>query len=83
MDTDLQPQYSSRNSFYSKAIIKEKGNKKILISYQTEVAYIKNGEAVVLGNWSGTTTRHIKEFLKQNGFKADNIKQILKDYGKK
>lgn len=80
METYLQTIYSSRQSFYFKARVKQQGKKKTLISYNTEVAYIKNGEAVVLGQWSGTTTSHIKEFLKQNGFKADNIKQILRDY---
>ncbi len=79
----LYPRYSSRKSFYKKAKVREENGKLILISYVTEVAYIENGKAVILGQWSGTTTSHIKEFLKQNGFKADNIKQILKDYGKK
>ena len=41
--------------------------------------YRVNGQ-FVKKQYSGTTTSHIKEFLKQNGFKADNIKQILKDY---
>ncbi len=80
MEFNLIPKYGSRQSFYSKAKVKQKGDKLILISYDTEVAFIKNKKAVVLGQWSGTTTSHIKEFLKQNGFKADNIKQILKDY---
>lgn len=82
METDLIPKYSNRKSFYSKARIKQEGNKIILISYNTEVAYIENGKCFVLGQWGETTTSHIKEFLKQNGFKADNITQILKDYGK-
>ena len=82
-DTILYPRYSTRKSFNDKAKIRNENGKLILISYITEVAYIENNKAVVLGQWSGTTTSHIKEFLKQNGFKAENIKQILKDYGKK
>ena len=78
----LKCEYESRPSFYNKAMVKIEGNKKILISYETEVSYIENGKAFVLGEWSGTTTRHIREFLKQNGFKAENGKQILKDYFK-
>lgn len=76
----LENRYNSRASFNNKAMVRIEGNKKTLISYETEVSYIENGEAFVLGEWSGTTTRHIKEFLKQNGFKAENGKQILKDY---
>ena len=83
MEEELMIQYDSRKSFYKKAHVKTEDNKKILISYNTEVAYIKDGFAVVLGLYSMTTTRHIKEFLKQNGFKAENSKQILKDYGVK
>lgn len=83
METELIPQYSTRKSFYNKARVKQEGNKLILISYVTKVAYIENGKAFVLGSWSGTTTSHIKEFLKQNGFKAENSKQILKDYSLK
>lgn len=79
----LMPIYDMRDSFYNKARTREENGKLTLISYRTDVAYIKNGKAVVLGNYSMTTLRHIKEFLKQNGFKAENLKQILKDYLKK
>ena len=34
----------------------------------------------VFGLYSVTTLRHIKEFLKQNGFKAETKAQIAKDY---
>ena len=82
MDFDLIPKYNSRKSFYSKARVKLEGDKLTLFSYNTEVAIIENGKAFVFGSWSNTTTGHIKEFLKQNGFKAENGKQILKDYFK-
>ena len=77
----LSPQYDSRKSFYNKAVVRTEGDKKILRSYNTDVAYIKDGKAYVNGLYSHTTTRHIKDFLKQNGFKAESSKQILKDYG--
>lgn len=80
---DLRTNYDTRQSFYGKARVEEENGILTLYSYNTKVAYIENGKAFVLGLWSGTTTRHIKEFLKQNGFKAENSKQILKDYSVK
>ncbi len=91
--TNLQPQYDTRASFYGKARIEEDysawGMLTLkLISYSTHVATIKRsvnagdiGEAEVYGTYSQTTLRHIKEFLKQNGFKADTANQIMADYG--
>lgn len=78
---ELKSIYGTRKSFYGKAIIEIEGNRQTLKSYGREVAYIENDNAVVLGTWTQTTARHIKEFLKQNGFKADNSKQIINDYG--
>lgn len=80
----MKPQYDSRKDFYEKARVIDEGNgNKTLISYSTEVAKIENGKPIVKGLYSATTTRHIKEFLKQNGFKAENSKQIMQDYGVK
>ena len=77
---DLTPQYDSRKSFYSKARVELDGKDLILYSYNTKVAQIIDGVPTVFGSYSVTTIRHIKEFLKQNGFKAESTKQILKDY---
>ena len=63
-----------------KANVRTEGDKTILRSYSTDVAYIKNGVAVVNGTYSNTTLRHIKEFLRQNDFKANTSSQILEDY---
>lgn len=82
-ETKLKPRYDSRKDFYGKARVYESDGKKVLISYNTEVAYIKDGKPVVNGLYSATTTRHIKEFLRQNGYKAESSKQILEDYGEK
>lgn len=79
----LQTQYDRRKSFYGKAVVFKEGDKLVLRSYSTDVAYIENGKPVVNGLYSATTTRHIKEFLRQNGFKAESSKQILADYGEK
>lgn len=77
----LEPRYNSQKSFYKKAKVKEYEGGRVLQSYQTDVAQIVGGKPVVFGTYSPTTTRHIKEFLKQSGFKADTTKQIMKDYG--
>ena len=83
---DLGCRYDSRQSFYGKARVEEfSDGSEVLWSYSTTVACItwENGvrKAHVRGQYSQTTTRHIKEYLKQNGFKADTLKQVLKDYG--
>lgn len=78
---ELSTRYDARQSFYGKAhVTVDVEGDLILTSYDTDVAVIKGNKAVVKGLYSATTTRHIKEFLKQNGFKADNSKQIAKDY---
>jgi hypothetical protein len=82
-DGDLNVQYDSRKSFYGKAQVRTEGNRTILRSYSTDVAEIVDGKPVVYGMYSDTTARHIKEFLKQHGFKAESGKQIMKDYGAK
>lgn len=84
----LEPQFDSRKSFYGKAKVSIIGEKAILTSYNTEVAEIhfdhfneRNGDkAIVHGDYSPTTLRHIKEFLLQYGFKAESKAQILADY---
>lgn len=81
LTVDLQCVRDARKSFYGKARVEIKGGKKSLISYSTEVARVQGGCAVVLGRWSDTTTRHIKEFLYQENFKAESMKQMWRDYG--
>lgn len=79
---ELSANYDSRASFYGKAKVDEENGNRVLTSYTTKVALItSDGVAKVFGTYSQTTLRHIKEFLKQNGFKAVNSKQIIKDYG--
>lgn len=79
--TELLPQYDRSKSFYKKAFILDDGKIKRLQSYDTIVGYIENnGRAVIKGTYSKTTLRHITEFLKQHGFKAESSKQIMADY---
>jgi hypothetical protein len=94
MTTYLKPIYDSRKDFYKKAVVTENtslfGNQEVtatgekhLYSYNTHVCYIdskNNVHLLPLWNYSATTLRHIKEFLKQNGFRADSKSQIEKDY---
>ena len=67
---ELTPIYDTRASFYGKAkVIEYPNGRKVLTSYDTEVAEITaEGKAIVHGKYSTTTSRHQKEFLKQNGF---------------
>lgn len=77
---ELQARFDARASFYGKAHVYKEGEKLVLRSYDTDVAHIKSDEARVYDTHSNTTLRHIKEFLLQNGFKAENKKQIEQDY---
>lgn len=78
---ELNARYDTRQSFYGKAqVIEHKDGTKQLQSYSTIVTEIKDGKAKVFGDYSQTTLRHIKEFLKQEGFKAESLKQIMEDY---
>lgn len=82
---ELCPYYDSRKSFYGKAKVIEIENDVFLISYDTIVAFFNRDAKVaqVYGTYSATTLRHIKEFLKQSGFKAKSKKQIENDYMKR
>lgn len=75
---ELMARYDARQSFYGKAKVIELPNKTALKSYDTIVAVIKDGQPMVRGDYSQTTTRHIKEFLKQNGFWVETKKDIMK-----
>lgn len=79
---ELCPYYDSAKSFYGKAKVVEIENDVFLVSYDTIVAFFNRDTKVakVIDTYSATTLRHIKEFLKQSGFKAETKKQIEKDY---
>ena len=78
---ELTPIYNNQKSFNSKAKVKIKEYLKMLFSYDIEVCKIENNKPkILIDTLSQTTLKHIKEFLLQAGFKADNKKQILNDY---
>lgn len=61
--SELHP-VDGRKSFYGKALIFEVGEKRMLRSYDTVVAFFdKNGKPHrTWGGWSATTGRHIYAF---------------------
>ena len=86
---DLTCQYDSRQSFYGKAKVLTTRNTyemtQELYSYDTLVASIvwnfSKGTRTYIynGKYSQTTTRHQKEFFKQNGLDDKQIKELFKD----
>ena len=80
---ELTPKFDSRKSFYGKAKISFEGDRRLLLSYGTPVAFIEpDRPPVMLDGWDSTQTtlRHVREFLKQNDLKADSKKQMQRDY---
>ena len=89
---ELDCRYDSRKNFYGKAIVIERDEEQDnvmyeiieLYSYSTLVARItRNKETCLstceyLGQYSQTTTRHQKEFFKQNGLSDKQIKELFK-----
>lgn len=92
---ELKCLYDTRNSFYKKAMVKEEittgehgATKQLsLYSYNTLVASVTYFEIdndfsisyVCYGKYSQTTTRHQKEFFKQNGLNDAEIKKLFKE----
>ena len=74
----LEPGYDSRASFYNKAVTDD--NK--LYSYGTLVADIVDGQPVLYPDWnySQTTIRHVREWLRQHGFEAGSKSEIAAMY---
>ena len=80
---ELTPKFDSRKSFYGKAKISFEGDRRLLLSYGTPVAFIEPDRSpVMLDGWDSTQTtlRHVKEFLKQNDLKAESLEQMRRDY---
>ena len=80
---ELTPKFDSRKSFYGKANISFEGDRRLLLSYGTPVAFIEpDRPPVMLDGWDSTQTtlRHVKEFLKQNDLKAESLEQMRRDY---
>ena len=84
---DLPCQYDTRQNFYGKAKIEiVKYNNfiaYILYSYGTEVASIEKYNNLIIyyynGKYSQTTTRHQKEFFRQEGLTEKEIQELFKN----
>ena len=78
----LSARYDDRQSFYCKAEVEERGNTKTLLSYKTKVCRIKDGKVTFLPDWnySNTTVRHVREFLRQEGFAVGSKDEMAKMY---
>lgn len=86
---ELLCRYDSRQSFYGKAFVETTKNTyeltQDLYSYGTLVASIitnfedRKIKYIYNGKYSQTTTRHQKEFFKQNGLSDKEIKELFKN----
>ena len=66
-EATLEPQYSTRKSFYGKANVNDDNT---LVSYGTPIMKIVDGKIQMLcrpEHLTQTTLRHIREFMQQNG----------------
>lgn len=77
---NLEPVYSNVKSFYGKARIIRENEVIKLLSYDTIIAEIKDNKVHINGFYSQTSTRHLKEFLQQYGFKIGTKAQLEKMY---
>lgn len=71
---------SNGENFNRKAFVTHVHDIKYLVSYGGVVAKIENDKVEVYGTYSSETVEHLKEFLQQNGFKAESCEQIREDY---
>lgn len=91
---ELTPKFDRAQSFYRRAYVKETETGSELWSYDTKICELvilglDDYEVIVYevfdadGNcltYSSTSLRHLKEFLAQNGVKAETKSQIHSDY---
>lgn len=80
---ELECRYDTRKSFYGKAQVKLFKSGLELYSYNTLVARITKETTKTtyenFGKFSQTTTRHQKEFFKQEGLTDAQIKELFKN----
>lgn len=82
--SELEPIFSSRKSFYGKALVGPGGT--VLYSYLTPVAMINKGKFTITDDTSkltATTMTHLHEFLKQNGIPDLPKQALIKKYSGK
>lgn len=77
-ESNLEPQYSTRKSFYGKANVNDDNT---LVSYGTPIMKIEDGKIQMLcrpEHLTQTTLRHIREFMQQNGMEPIAKRDIVK-----
>ena len=81
-EEELNPQFDNAKSFSRRAYVEKTHTGYRLTSYDSVVAEISEGRVFLGCDWdySRTTLRHVKEFLKQHGYKAENKEQIKRLY---
>lgn len=80
---ELLPSLDRHKSFYGRAHTVTCGDRIALYSYRTKVAEynLQTRKMVVLGTYSATTLRHIKEFLYQHGFGINSKSDVERFIG--
>lgn len=77
---ELYPMFDNRKSFYGKALVCiTDDNIKYLKSYNLTIAAVKDGQCYCDGIFSLTSTRHTKEFFKQETgrtYTTNQLKQL-------
>ena len=69
--------HGSVKDYYGKAKVRELDDgSRVLTSYDTKVAQVKDGKLTVFGWYSATTARHINEFAMQHGFPKMTKKEM-------
>lgn len=83
----LEPEFDGRKSFYGKAKVESEDDVKVLYSYGYAVCAIAGDFGPVLlrdgyANYasSATTMRHVREFLKQNGYDVYPVSKMSDHY---
>lgn len=70
----------SQKSFYGKAMVVEEGNKRTLISYETEMLTVEYGSVIEFNrneyNYSRTTMKHVNDFLQRMGMSRTNLEEV-------
>ncbi len=79
-ERELPCMYDARQSFYGKARVKDTYRGELLISYDTEVMKVEDGELFRKEDQpeSATTRRHMVEFARQHGFNVNGKDDLMK-----
>lgn len=80
----LEPKFSGRKSFYGKANVDNNNGVHRLVSYETPIMEVKDGNIKMLcrpEHLTQTTLRHVREFLQQMGLEPLSKQELIKLIG--